>query len=76
MFSTEGIDYADQNYEQNVIKIECLFNWVLTLTFTWLYDIEYITYISLSFSIPKPKIGIIHNKMFITVFSIQHVVSW
>lgn len=70
MFSIEGIDYADQNYEQKVVKIECLFNWVLTLTFTWLYDVEYITYISLSLSLPMPKIGIIHNKMFSTVFSI------
>jgi hypothetical protein len=76
MFSIEGIDCADQNYEQNVIKIECLFDWVLTPTFTWLYDVEYITYISLSFSLPMPKIGIIHNKMFSTVFSIQHVASW
>lgn len=70
MFSIEGIDYADQNYEQNVIKIECLFNWVLTPTFTWLYDIEYITYISLSLSLLMPKIGIIHNKMLSTVFSL------
>lgn len=70
MFSIEGIDYADQNYEQNVIKIECLFNWVLTPTFTWLYDVEYITYTSLSLSLLTPKIGIIHNKMFSTVLSI------